>query len=120
MELGWLDVCLRVREFGRSREFYERLGFRMVERIPEDGWGVFVRESARIGLYSELYMGSDGHSLNFRGGNVSEVYEQLGLLGVDIQESKVRPGERSGSIKLRDPDGNLIFIDSAPGEVRLD
>ena len=117
MDLGWLDVCLRVRDFAASQKFYEALGFRLVEGEPERGWGVFVRDQARIGLFVEEFMRDDRFSLNFRGGCIPKVLEHLATQNVHPTAAPVVVGERAGSLKFRDPDGNLIFIDSAPGEV---
>jgi catechol 2,3-dioxygenase-like lactoylglutathione lyase family enzyme len=116
VDLGWLDVCLRVRDFAASQRFYEALGFRLVEGEPERGWGVFARESSRIGLFIEEYMAEDRFSLNFRGGCIPKVLEHLATQKIHPTAAPVLVGECAGSVKFRDPDGNLIFIDSAPDE----
>ncbi len=118
MDLGWLDFCLRVKDFGASQQFYEALGFRIVEGQPSEGWGVFVRGNARIGLFLPEYMEEDSFSLNFRGGNVPEILELLARHHIEPTGVPFLVGGRAGSVKLRDPDGNLIFIDSAPGETQ--
>ena len=118
MDLGWLDVCLRVKDFGASQRFYEALGFRMVEGQPAEGWGVFVRDNARIGLYIPEFLVDDSFTLNFRGGNIPEVLEHLARHHIEPTGVPVLAGGQAGSLKLRDPDGNLIFVDSAPGETR--
>ena len=119
MDLGWLDTCLRVRDFEASDRFYRLLGFTMVEGEPDRGWGVFVRGEARIGLFSPEYMNEDSFCLNFRGGNVPGVLEHLIQNNIDPIEPPILKDERSGSIKLRDPDGNLVFIDCVPGETQI-
>ena len=118
MDLGWLDTCLRVRDFAASSDFYCRLGFTMVEGEPARGWGVFVRGEARIGLFSPEFMKDDSFCLNFRGGNIPEVVHHLAQNGMYPIEPPILAGDRAGCVKLRDPDGNLIFIDSAPGETQ--
>ncbi len=117
MDLGWLDVCLRVKDFAASQRFYETLGFRLVEGEPTKGWGVFVRDQARIGLFVEEFMNEDRFSLNFRGGCIPEILQHIVTHQIEPTVPPVILDERAGSIQLRDPDGNLIFIDSAPGEV---
>jgi len=56
MDLGWLDVCLRFEDVRVSREFYEGLGFRLVEGADKEGWAVVVNGDARIGLFARQYM----------------------------------------------------------------
>lgn len=118
MDLGWLDVCLRVRDFEASREFYNKLGFAMVEGEPEKGWGVFVREESRIGLFVEGFMPEDHFSLNFRGGCIPEVLKCLETHGIEPIATPILVDGKAGSVKFRDPDGYLIFVDSAPGETK--
>lgn len=118
MDVGWFDVCLRVQDFEASSAFYSALGFRMVEGDPAASWGVFVRENSRIGLFGPQFMGEDSFSLNFRGGCVPEIVMDLAQHGIQPISPAVILDGRSGSAKFRDPDGNLIFIDSAPGETK--
>ncbi len=118
MEFGWLDVCLKVADVTITRGFYERLGFVRFEGDDEKGWAVMVLGEARIGLYSKDHMENDAICLNFRGGNIR-------LIAVDLQDkhfvTEAEPryvGFKGGSIKLRDPDGHLIFFDSSDDETK--
>ena len=77
MDLGWLDVCLRVSAVASSRAFYEGLGFRAVEGSDEDGWAVVVQGDSRIGLYEPRFMESSPFSLNFRGSNLALLVPDL-------------------------------------------
>lgn len=116
MELGWLDVCLRVVDVARSREFYAKLGFVRVEGDDEQGWAVVVNGEHRIGLFEATFMGDDSHSINFRGGDVMAIGAHLIELGVEF-ETLPKMGRSGGaSASLRDPDGNLIFFDTGSGE----
>lgn len=117
MDLGWMDVCLRVRDFPTSQRFYEALGFQMVEGEPDSGWEVFVRGQARIGLFVEEFMDDDSFTLNFRGGCIPEILAQLGNHQIQPIAPPVLIDERAGSLRVRDPDGHLIFFDTAPGEI---
>ncbi len=69
MELGWCDVCLNVKDVTASRDFYAKLGFRVVEGKIEENWQVMTVER-----------------------------------------------NQSAAAILRDPDGNAIFLNTAPGE----
>ena len=119
MNLGWLDVCLRVADVATSRKFYEGLGFKRVEGDDDEGWAVVVNGESRLGLFSATFMGEDAFSLNFRGGDVIANGAALAAAGYTF-ESEPAPGKfGGGSAKLRDPDGNLIFLDTAPNETKL-
>jgi lactoylglutathione lyase len=118
MDLGWLDVCLRVANVQRSRAFYEGLGFRRVEGEDDEGWAVVVNGNARIGLFEASFM-NDAYSLNFRGGNMQANVSELKNRGYGFESEPVVKPDGSGSARLRDPDGNLVFLDCAPGEVKL-
>ena len=113
-----MDVCLRVRDFAISRSFYGALGFVMVEGEPERGWGIFVSDGARIGLFVEGFMNGEPFTLNFRGGCIPDILESLAKQQIEPTNPPVLIDRRAGSFRLHDPDGNLIFIDSAPGEIR--
>jgi catechol 2,3-dioxygenase-like lactoylglutathione lyase family enzyme len=118
MDLGRLDVCLRVKDARSSRTFYESLGFRRVEGEDAKGWAVVVNGVARIGLFEAAHMGADAFSLNFRGANMATIAAHLQLQGYSPEgEAVIRP-DGTGSINLRDPDGHLIFFDTAPGETK--
>ncbi len=116
MELGWLDVCIRCLDVERSREFYEGLGFAKVEGEDSEGWAVVVKGTARIGLFSVGFMDQDRFSFNFRGGNIPQIAQALKERGYFFAEEPKFTGEAGGSLRLQDPDGNLVFIDSFDGE----
>lgn len=120
MHLGWCDVCLRVGDVGRSRAFYEGLGFRRVEGVDEQGWAVVVHETVRLGLYEARHMGSNPMTLNFRGGDVLAIARELESHGYAF-DSPAKPGPAGGaSATLKDPDGYALFFDTAPNETRQD
>lgn len=91
----------------------------MVEGDADHTWGVFVRDTVRIGLFSSQYMGEDAWSLNFRGADIPRIVEHLESCDVHPIAKPTIVGSSSGSARFRDPDGNLIFFDSAVVEVKL-
>lgn len=117
MELGWLDVCLRVEDVRVSRTFYQELGFRRVEGEDEEGWAVVVNGEARLGLFEPKYM-SQQVTLNFRGGDISVITETLKGRGFEFVEEPQTGPKGSGSAILKDPDGHTLFFDTAPGETK--
>lgn len=118
MTLGWLDVCLTVSDVCRSREFYEELGFARVEGEDSEGWAVMVNGESRIGLYHKEHMGESTHTLNFRGGNVTEIVRSLQEKNMEFDSGFQAKDDGTGSAFLKDPDGHPIFFDTAPGEIK--
>jgi catechol 2,3-dioxygenase-like lactoylglutathione lyase family enzyme len=116
MDLGWCDVCLRVKSAASSRSFYEGLGFRRVEGDDESGWAVMTNDDLRLGLYEAQFMGENAVSLNFRGGDVFTISQRLSEAGYTFASGPKGTPDGAGSASLRDPDGTLVFFDSAPGE----
>lgn len=118
MDIGWLDVCLRVKDVRASREFYEGLGFHRVEGDEAEGWAVVVSGEARIGLYEPKHMEGDGFCLNFRGGNVRAITDDLKNRSYAFAKELYESSEGGASARLKDPDGHTIFFDTAPGETK--
>lgn len=117
MELGWLDVCLRVADVEVSRPFYEGLCFHRVEGDDAEGWAIMVQGESRVGLFEARYM-DDPFTLNFRGGDIPRVTEELKVKGYVFAKETAIGEQGGGSARLRDPDGHPIFLDCAPGEIK--
>lgn len=114
MKLGWCDVCINVQDLEASRNFYAALGLEVAEGNWEDGYFVMYNDTVRIGLYRGHF---EGLMFNFRGGDVATNAETLQARGLKI-ESGPEPGADGGySATLRDPDGNIIFLDTHPDEL---
>ena len=118
IDFGWLDVCLAVNDVRVSREFYEGLGFRKVEGEDTEGWAVVVRADARIGLYSREHMAEIPFSLNFRGGDIGAITTELKDRGYRFDKESIVRSKGSGSAVLKDPDGHVLFFDTAAGELK--
>ncbi len=118
MNLGWLDVCLRVADVRTSRAFYERLGFHRVEGDDAEGWAVVVHGEARLGLFQPEFMETGPFSLNFRGGDVAAIAQALEAQGCPFDQPLRISPQGGASARLRDPDGYPIFLDAAPGETK--
>ena len=116
MDLGWCDVCLRVKEAPISRNFYLDLGFWQVEGSDEEGWAVVTNGDLRLGLFEAQYMTTQ-ISLNFRGGNILSICEELKSKGHELG-SEPKISNRGVSASLTDPDGHMIFLDSSGGETK--
>src|ERR1051326_8630983 len=118
MNLGWCDVCITVDSVTASREFYERLGFRRVEGEDEKGWAVVTNDDLRLGLFESQFMDGYPFTLNFRGGDVFAIAESLKASGIECSSGPKRASNGGCSATIHDPDGHLIFFDTAPGETK--
>lgn len=116
MELGWCDVCLAVGDIAATREFYEKLGFRRVDGKDDEGWTVVTNGDLRLGLYEKQHMGESKFTLNFRGSNIGKLVDSLSAAGVVAAGDVTIRSDGSGSATYHDPDGVVLFFDSAPGE----
>jgi lactoylglutathione lyase len=116
VNLGWCDVCLRVSKANISTKFYGDLGFWRVEGSEEEGWAVMTNGNMRLGLFEPQFMESE-FSLNFRGGDIKAISEELKAKGHSFaKEPKIT--DRGGSALMTDPDGHTIFFDSMIGETK--
>jgi len=111
MHLGHLDICLSVSDIHRSMDFYQGLGFRLVEGKPETGYAIMAKDETRIGLYKH----DAPNMLNFRGSNLHDLAAYLRSNGLkDVPEPEVEPDGSTG-FTITDPDGNLIYFNTEEG-----
>jgi catechol 2,3-dioxygenase-like lactoylglutathione lyase family enzyme len=118
MNIGWCDVCITVKSAAVSREFYELLGFRRVEGDDDKGWAVITNDDLRLGLFESRYMDGRPFTLNSRGGDVFAIAEELQSNGVEFPTGPKRAANGGCSATIHDPDGHLIFFDTASGETK--
>jgi catechol 2,3-dioxygenase-like lactoylglutathione lyase family enzyme len=111
--LGRFEYCLNVADVGKSLEFYEKLGFSQTGGNIEQGWAIVKHGNCILGLYQ-------GHIptnlLNFRSGDVFAVAEVLKSRGLAFETDAHQEEDGSDGAEILDPDGNLIYFNTAPGE----
>jgi len=114
MNIGYIELCLNVKDLQKSLDFYHKLGFEDVSVFLKEKWAILQYSENILGLF-------EGHiqenCLNFRGGNVKKLIEEFDHLGIPFESVPVLNDDGSGSAFLRDPDGNLLFFDTAPEEL---
>lgn len=113
MELGRFEFCLNVKDLKGAVSFYKKLGFRVIGGKAAEGWQIVQSGKTRLGLFH-------GHIrenvLNFRGGHAANLASRIQRKGIGLGNVHVKPGSRVGSFTVKDPDGNVLFFDTAPGE----
>ena len=116
--LGWPSLCLGAVDLESSRRFYEALGFVVLDEVPAKrvvlGFGGF-----RVTLMPFL----DENLINLRGGDVVAARESLRRefpdLDCDAEDYKAsdRGADADGRCcAVRDPDGNVVFLDTNSNE----
>jgi catechol 2,3-dioxygenase-like lactoylglutathione lyase family enzyme len=120
MELGNFSVSLSVKDLKASREFYEKLGFRVFAGSLDANMFIMQNETSTIGLFQGMF---EKNMLTFNPGwdrhgaslpefedvrDIQRIMKEKGLtLVTAADESKSGPA----SLMVIDPDGNPILID---------
>ncbi len=113
MEFGNFDLCLNVKSLEASTEFYKKLDFENTRFDAESGFSIMKRKDVTLALYDDSI---EETMLNFRGGNIEQIVKELENRGLKTEGGAVKESDGSMSATLRDPDGNLIYYNTAPGE----
>lgn len=113
MDLGEHFPCLNVQDLARSIEFYEKLGFAMVDDHRDENWAVLQHNNMALCLFQ----GHIDHNLiNFRGGDVEAIAKELGARGLSLTTPATHHPDGSWSAEIVDPDGNAVFFNTFPDE----
>ncbi|OLS23040.1 MAG: hypothetical protein HeimC2_27800 [Candidatus Heimdallarchaeota archaeon LC_2] len=121
-KLGRLDLCIDIKNVKISYEFYKNMGYEMVEGNLEEGWGVMEIGNLRLGLYEGMSKYDEfGNkiSLNFRGGKVKEITEEIIDHGYSFYKKFNEGKKGGGNSSIYDPNGVSLFFDTAPPEIDL-
>lgn len=117
--IGFFELCFDVEDLEKSLEFYEKLGFKVVKGAIEYGTCGISNGDIQFTLFTENYIEQEfgvKFIFNFRGGNVEENFKRLKNQGVVFEKNPTTWEDGSIDAKLRDPDGNLIYLDTHPSE----
>ena len=121
---SFLHTCYRIGDIDRSVDFYEKLGFEEVRRMPigDEAINVFMGmpgEDPRLELtYNHgVTPTSTGPatttSPSLVDGNLDDTLAQLAELGIEPEKPPYRPGGRTEGHRIvfvRDPDGYRIEL----------
>jgi catechol 2,3-dioxygenase-like lactoylglutathione lyase family enzyme len=119
VRLGNFSVSLAVKDLKASREFYEKLGFRVIGGNARN-WAILQNETATIGLFQGMF---EKNSLTFNPGwdrqsatlpdfdDVRAIQRTLKSRGLKLQTEADETSTGPASFVLADPDGNPILVD---------
>ena len=120
MELGAFSVSLAVKDLEASRDFYEKLGFRVVGGDASQNWQVLRNGGATIGLFQGMF---EQNILTFNPGwdgeaqplesftDVRDLQRRLKARGVVLQSEADENSTGPASFVALDPDGNPVLVD---------
>jgi catechol 2,3-dioxygenase-like lactoylglutathione lyase family enzyme len=119
MRLGNFSVSLAVKDLTVSREFYEKLGFRVVAGDGRN-FSILQNETSTLGLFQGMF---DKNILTFNPGwdracralpdfdDVRDIQRTLTSHGLTLSTKADESTTGPASLVLFDPDGNQILID---------
>ncbi len=120
MKLGAFSVSLSVKDLAQSKTFYEHLGFEVLGGAMEKNYLIMKNENALIGLFQGMF---EGNILTFNPGwdehaqelssfdDVRSIQQDLKAKGITLESEADESSAGPASFIVKDPDGNLIFID---------
>lgn len=113
-------MSLSVKDLAVSKEFYEKLGFKVFAGSMESNYLIMKNENALIGLFQGMFQ---GNILTFNPGwdenannldsfdDIRSIQKQLKQSGVSLTSEADETTEGPASLTLTDPDGNVILLD---------
>lgn len=120
MKLGAFSMSLGVKDLTISKEFYEKLGFRVFGGSMEQNYLIMKNGNALIGLFQGMFQ---GNILTFNPGwdenaqnmepfdDIREIQKHLKKLEVPLSAEADEKTTGPASVMLTDPDGNVILLD---------
>ncbi len=120
MQLGNFSISLTVKDVNASKEFYEKLGFKVSGGDLKRKYVIMQNETSTIGLYQGMF---DKNSLTYNPGwdrdcktleefqDVREIQQELKKRGLNPVVSADESTSGPAFLTLVDPDGNPILID---------
>jgi catechol 2,3-dioxygenase-like lactoylglutathione lyase family enzyme len=118
--LGNFSVSLAVEDLTKSRDFYEKLGFRVWGGDEAKHWLIMQNETATIGLFQGMFSKNtltfnpgwdrSGHAMS-EFDDVRQIQKALESRGVELATRADDSSTGPASLLLIDPDGNPILVD---------
>tara|TARA_R110000744_G_scaffold19608_1_gene51660 strand:- start:2363 stop:2734 length:372 start_codon:yes stop_codon:yes gene_type:complete len=120
MKLGCFSISLAVKDLQASRDFYQKLGFKVFAGELSHQYLIMQNGQTNIGLFQGMF---EGNLLTFNPGwdqsangledftDVRELMAKFEQHGIEITDKNVEGEQGPGSFSFVDPDGNAILID---------
>lgn len=120
MKLGCFSISLAVKDLGKSKAFYEKIGFEVFAGEESHGFLIMKHGDTNIGLFQGMF---EKNILTFNPGwnqnaenvesfdDVRQLLQKFKSEGIEIAEDAVTGEQGPSSFSIIDPDGNPILID---------
>ena len=120
MELGVFSISLAVKDIGKSKEFYKKLGFKKMGGDQSQNWLIMKNGPHIVGLFQGMF---ESNILTFNPGwdnnsneldtftDVRVLYREIESKGIEITSGAIEEDRGPSSFAIQDPDGNTILID---------
>lgn len=120
MKLGAFSISLNVKDLKISKDFYEKLGFKILGGEFEHNYLIMKNEDSIIGLFQGMF---DKNILTFNPGwnqnaqtlddfdDVRKLNKIIKQNGITTEGESFEKSSGPGSFIVTDPDGNQILID---------
>lgn len=120
IKLGNFSISLTVKDVNASKEFYEKLGFKVSGGDIKRKYVIMQNETSTVGLYQGMF---DKNSLTYNPGwdrdcktlpefqDVREIQKELKSRGLTVTVAADESTSGPAFLMLSDPDGNPILID---------
>jgi catechol 2,3-dioxygenase-like lactoylglutathione lyase family enzyme len=120
MHLGNFSISLAVKDIDASKEFYEKLGFKMTGGDLKSKYVILQNETSTIGLFQGMF---EKNTLTFNPGwdrdcktldqyqDVREIQQELKKRGLNPVVAADELTSGPAFFTLMDPDGNPVLID---------
>ena len=120
MDLGAFSISLAVKDIEASKDFYEKLGFQVVEGDSSQNWLILRNSGHTVGLFQGMF---EKNILTFNPGwdaeaqsidsftDVRELQRELKSKGVELVSEADEESKGPASFVAVDPDGNPILVD---------
>jgi hypothetical protein len=108
MELGTFSVSLAVKDIKASLDFYQKLGFTILDGKLEDNWLILESGTTKIGIFQGMF---ENNILTFNPTDVRSIQKVLKGHGIPLILEADEKTTGPAHITLVDPDGNAIMFD---------
>ena len=120
MDLGAFSISLAVKDIRASKEFYEKLGFKVFMGDMSENWLILKNGEHVIGLFQGMF---EKNMLTFNPGwdqdtqkldsftDLRELQRQLKAQGVEFLSEADESTTGPSGFMVVDPDGNPILVD---------
>jgi catechol 2,3-dioxygenase-like lactoylglutathione lyase family enzyme len=108
MDVGIFSISLAVQDIHASRQFYEQLGFSVLDGAEEENWLILENGATKIGLFQGMF---EKNTLTFHPLDVRAIQKKLKAAGIKLESEADENETGPASIFLFDPDGNPVLFD---------